>query len=51
MCLDVRLTLDLNCSKKFLFKKTQIGKKQRDIKIKYKKEMEVVIDNASVFMH
>ena len=46
-----KINIRFYCSKRFLFEKTQIDKKQRDIKIKYKKEMEVVIDNASVFMY
>ena len=41
----------LACSEKTLFKKTQIDKKDIDIKRKYKKEMERVNDNASAFMH
>ena len=43
--------LDLNCSKKTLFKKTQIDIKYIDIQRKKKEEMEGVNDNASAFMH
>ena len=43
--------MDLSCSKKTSFKKTQIDKKHLDIKRKCKEKMERVIDNASAFIH
>ena len=43
--------IDLSCSEKTFFKKTQIDKKHIDIKRKYKGEMKRVKDNASEFIH